>query len=82
MAMAYLDLDEVPCLMRSLRMLGQSKLAPVAFREQDHFDQLQCPLIEQGRTIVLEQTGSITTGPVRLLTQLRCFGYYFSPLNL
>ncbi len=82
MAMAYLDLDELPCLMQSLRMLGQSKLAPVAFLEQDHFDQLQCPLIEQVRTIVLEQTGSITTGPVRLLTQLRCFGYYFSPLNL
>ena len=34
------------------------------------------------RAIIREQTGQDCAGPIRLLTQLRYFGYYMSPLNL
>jgi DUF1365 family protein len=34
------------------------------------------------RELVRQRTGVAPCGPIRLLTQLRCFGYYFSPLNL
>jgi DUF1365 family protein len=32
--------------------------------------------------MIVRVTGERPDGPIRLLTQLRCFGLYFSPLNL
>ena len=40
------------------------------------------PLDEGVRNLVEQRTGIRPQGPIRLLTQLRHFGYYFSPLNL
>ena len=40
------------------------------------------PLADAVRQFVAAETGFRPEGPVRLLTQLRRYGYYFSPLNL
>ena len=46
LAMAYLDLDELPGIVRNARLLGHSHLAPASFRREDHFGQKDQPLCE------------------------------------
>ena len=36
-AMAYLDLDELPAIMSNVRSFGHRCVAPVSFRREDHF---------------------------------------------
>ena len=79
--MLYLDLDELPALLDD-RVLRTARLAPLSFGRENHFSGSQRPLAEAVRELVAEKTAKRPTGPVRLLTGLRCFGYYFSPLNL
>jgi len=81
--MAYLDLDEVSQLLER-RLLSARRFAPLSFLPGDHHVQGQDPLrlIDCVRQRVRERVGFAPRGPIRLLTQLRCFGYYFSPLNL
>lgn len=79
--MVYLDLDELPALM-SDGVLRRARFAPLSFRGEDHLSGPQPSLAEAVCDLVEEQTSKRPTGPIRLLTGLRCFGYYFSPLNL
>lgn len=79
--MVYLDLDELPALTND-RILRSARFAPLSFRPEDHLSNPQPSLADAVRDLVDEQTGTRPTGPIRLLTGLRCFGYYFSPLNL
>lgn len=86
-AMAYLDLDEAASLVRASRVLSAARWAPLAFRVDDHGkglpanDSASC-LADAVRDAVKRSGGRRPTGPVRLLTQLRHGGVYFSPLNL
>lgn len=93
LAMAYLDLEEVesavadgPC-----KFVSTKRFAPASFLEDDHrsvFDTDKSGEIKLGalattvRNRVAEACGRRPEGPIRLLTQLRYFGHYFSPLNL
>lgn len=79
--MLYLDLDELSALLRD-RVLRSARFAPLSFQREDHLSSPQPSLPEAVRDLVGAQTGNRPTGPIRLLTGLRCFGYYFSPLNL
>ena len=49
---------------------------------RDHLGDPAQPLAEAVRALVKERTNRQPAGPIRLLTLLRTFGYYFSPLNL
>jgi DUF1365 family protein len=80
--MAYLDLAELPTLLRSLRLLGGRRFLPFAFLESDHRQGSGESLDDEIRGWVHRVSGKSCTGPIRLLTQLRYWGYYFSPLNL
>ncbi len=80
--MMYLDLDELPRLLRSGRWLYGAWFSPGSFRREDHFGDPRRALKQTVCDFVADQTGARPAGPVRLLTQLRHFGYYFSPLNL
>jgi len=79
--MLYLDLDELPSLI-GRRVLSGARFAPLSFRREDHPVESSSSLADGVRELVRAQTGEAPAGPVRLLTGLRCFGYYFSPLNL
>ena len=79
--MVYLDLDELPMLLKD-RVLRGTRFAPLSFRREDHLNGPQTSLADAVRDLVDEQTGKRPAGPIRLLTGLRCFGYYFSPVNL
>jgi len=79
--MLYLDLEELPALLRE-GMFSKSSFAPLSFRREDHPLGLERSLHDAVRDTVEDNWGERPTGPIRLLTGLRCFGYYFSPLNI
>lgn len=79
--MNFIDLAEVPSLLHA-RLLSESRFSPSGFLRRDHFGDPRQPLADSVRDLVLRETGLVADGPIRLLTQLRILGYYFSPLNL
>jgi DUF1365 family protein len=74
--MVYLDLAELPDL------VPQRRFGAATFLNSDHLKQFDGPIDSSVRDLVEQRTGVRPRGAVRLLTQLRYFGYYFSPLNL
>jgi uncharacterized protein len=78
----YLDLEELPSLLESGYGLYQARLSPASFRRADHVGDSQVPLADAVRNLVEERTGWRPVGPIRLLTLLRNWGYYFCPLCL
>ena len=48
----------------------------------DHLGDPQVPLADAVRDLVQQRTGWRPAGPIRLLTLLRNWGYYFNPLSL
>ena len=79
--MMYLDLDELPTLFDEYRVWSGSRSALAWFNRADHLGPPDVPLGEAVRDLVLQRTGKRPNGPVRLLTHLRYFGHYFSPVN-
>lgn len=90
--MLFLDLSELPTLVgkssgayarsESTRpLISGSKFSLSSFLSSDHLIGVDA-LDSQVRELVLKESGQRPSGPIRLLTQLRYFGYYFSPLNL
>ncbi|MCU0978575.1 MAG: DUF1365 domain-containing protein [Pirellulaceae bacterium] len=78
----YLDLDELPKLTAQGGLLSTARFSAASFHRSDHLGDGPTSLAESVRDLVAERCGSRPEGPIRLLTQLRYFGYYFSPLNL
>jgi DUF1365 family protein len=78
----YLDLDELPQLLRSRRFLYSARFSPGSFCRNDHLGDPAIPLADAVRDLVATETGNRPEGPIRLLTQLRHYGCYFSPVNL
>jgi len=80
--MLYLDLGEMPLVLRGSFGLHDTRFSPASFCRKDHLGDPAVLLAEAVVDLVKKQTGFRPAGPVRLLTLLRNFGYYFSPLNL
>lgn len=80
--LAYLDLEELPALLQGRYGLYQAGFTPASFRRTDHLGDPHLPLADAVRDLVERQTGVRPAGPIRLLTLLRNWGYYFCPLCL
>ena len=80
--MMYLDLDELPGLFRGRWLWSNERFNVATFRRSDHFGDPAISLDETVRTLVESRTGRRPTGPIRLLTHLRYFGYCFNPLSV
>lgn len=84
----YVDLDELPQLFggdghSSSRWLWSAVRPNVAwFRRGDHLGSPDEPLAESVRNLVAKRTGLRPTGPVRLLTHFRYFGFQMNPISL
>jgi DUF1365 family protein len=78
-AMAYIDLEELP------RLLGGRLVAErpglVRFRRRDYLGDPAVPLDAAVRALVAERTGRAPSCPIRLLTHLRTFGHCFNPVS-
>ena len=79
LALAYVDLDELPQLLSGRLIKRLPGL--VRFRRRDYLGDARIPLGEAVRTLVHERTGNRPTGPIRLLTQLRSIGHCFNPVS-
>lgn len=82
LVMAYLDLEELPQLVGRGRLLSDSRYSLAAFCQGDRLFDDANSLDAQVRELCAQRSGTKPTGPIRVLTQLRWYGYYFSPLNL
>lgn len=80
--MVLLDLDELDSVFRGRWLWSTRRPATAWFRRADHFGDPQRPLAEVVRDEVERQAGRRPRGPIRLLTQLRYFGYCFNPISI
>ncbi len=78
----YLDLEELPSLLKGGFGLSGRKFSPASICRDDHLGNPAVPLSMSVRDLVMERTGWTPDGPIRLLALPRCFGYYFNPLSL
>ena len=79
LALAYLDLDELPGLLDGRLVARRPGL--VRFRRRDYLGDPAVPLHRAVRDVVEDQTGARPEGPIRLLAQLRSFGHCFNPVS-
>jgi hypothetical protein len=81
MAQLYLDLEEVDRLLaqRWLWSVGRRNVAQ--FRREDYLGPAELSLADAVRLRVGRAAGLRLTGPIRLLTHLRYFGYVFNPVS-
>lgn len=81
--MLYLDLGELD-EWTGKGLISTRKFAAASFLREDHLhgEPTDRPLDECVRDLVQRRTGHRPDGPIRLLTQLRYCGHFFSPLNM
>ncbi len=79
LALAYIDLDELPTLLGG-RLLAP-RPGPARFRRRHYLGDERTPLGDAVRDVVAEQIGLRPSGPVRVLTNLSSFGHCFNPVS-
>jgi len=79
--MLYLDLAELPALFDGTPFWSARRRAPAWFKRSDYLGPAEIPLDTAVRELVRERTGTRPTGPIRLLTHLRYFGYCMNPVS-
>ncbi len=79
LALAYLDLDELPELLGGL--LLERRPGPVRFRRADYLGAESIALARAVRDTVETQTGRRPLGPIRMLAHLRTWGHCFNPVS-
>jgi hypothetical protein len=78
-ALAYLDLDELPHLLDG--RLTRPGPGLLRFRRADYLGDPTIPLGNAVRECVHALTGARPSGPIRLLAQLRSWGFCFNPVS-
>jgi DUF1365 family protein len=79
LALAYIDLDELPTLLGG-RLLA-SRPGPARFRRRHYLGDEHVPLADAVREVVADQAGMRPSGPVRVLCNLSSFGHCFNPVS-
>jgi DUF1365 family protein len=79
--MVYLDLAEVDRVLSMSRLWGRSRWCPARFRRDDYLEPHDLALDEAVRRRVEASLGRRPSGPIRMLTHLRYFGYVFNPVT-
>ena len=82
LAMLLLDLDELDQAFAGRWLWSARRFALARFRREDHFGDPELPLAVCIRDLVEKNTGRRPRGPIRLLTNLRYFGYCFNPISI
>jgi len=79
--MLYIDLAELPSLFSKRWLWSCRRTAIARFRREDHLGDTGTDLGSAVKKLVRDETGILLNGPVRLLTNLRYFGYGFNPVS-
>lgn len=79
--MVYLDLDEIDTVFARNWFWSTSIFGLARFKRRDYFDGSSAPLKTEIQTAVRKHTGIKLTGAVRMLTNLRYFGFIINPIT-
>jgi DUF1365 family protein len=79
--MMYLDLEELGDIFMGRWLWSAERFNVASFNRAYHLGDSSVPLAQEVRSLVLDKTGRKMEGPVRMLTQLRYFGYNFNPVS-
>lgn len=80
-AQLYLDLDELDTVFRGKWLWSTRSPNLARFARQDHLGDKSTPLSESVRILVENKTGVRPSGPIRLLTYPRFFGFVINPVS-
>lgn len=78
---AWLDLEEIPLLARTVRWFSHNRFGFASFRDRDHLGTADRPVRDKLERVVARSGARLPHGPVRVLTNLRTFGYLFNPVS-
>ena len=78
--MMYLDLDEIDEVLSLSRLWSTSVWSPASFLRKDFLGDPQYRLKDSVAARIKEQTGKLHVGPIRMLANLRYFGYNINPI--
>lgn len=78
----YVDLAELADLFTHRWLWSAKRFNLAWFRRSDHLGDPAEPLAESIRQLVTKHTGARPTGPIRLLTHFRYFGFVMNPISL
>jgi DUF1365 family protein len=79
--MMYLDLAELPRLFDGVPFWSARRRALAWFKRSDYLGDPLKPLDSEVRDLVEARSGLRPSGPIRLLTHLRYFGYCMNPVS-
>jgi len=80
--MVYVDLWEIDTVFQQTPLWSDKHFSLAWFRQQDFcLQRSDISLYEQVATIVQERTGYRPDGPIRMLTNLRYFGFIINPIT-
>jgi DUF1365 family protein len=79
--MLYIDLAELPRLFDRTPLWSARRPALAWFKREDYLGPHNLPLDQAVRDLVAARTGRRPSGPIRLLTHLRYFGYSMNPVS-
>lgn len=77
----WLNLDEIELLNTSVKGFSSESWAPIRFKRQDYYGDPSKPLKQCILEKMTELAGQEMQGDIYLLSQMRTFGFYFSPVN-
>lgn len=77
-----IDLEELPLLRRSLRLLGINRPGLYSFRESDHISHGATTTRENVSRYLRDQGLTTQVGRILLLTLPRMLGYIFNPISI
>ena len=79
--MMYLDLSELELVFAKNWLWSLEKYNWACFKRKDYLGNNNEPLDTSVRKIVHKQAGEYPDGPIRMLTNIRCFGFNFNPIT-
>ena len=79
--MMYLDLDELESVFKISPLWSDKAWRPARFKRSDFLGDPDTPLGDAVRLRIKQETGVIHSGPVRVLTNLRYFGFIINPIT-
>ena len=81
MFMPYFDLDELPELLDRFWFWSAKRFNFAWYRRSDYLGDPNTPLASAVRELIIERTGHVSEGPIRLLTNVRYFGFGINPVS-
>lgn len=78
---AYIDLDTISSTLKKSWFWNIDKPAVISFNRKDYHGDNHAELSSSVRETIFKKTGNMPSGPIRLLTHLRYFGYCFNPVS-